>query len=68
MGGPGAEAVGFQSFRMRVSYRMGNRLLWEIKCLHGIGAPGFERIKVAARNLFHPTASTPDRKVGFFKL
>ena len=36
---PGAEAVGFQSFRMRVSYSMGDRLLQGIECFHTLGAP-----------------------------
>jgi len=68
MASPGTEAVGFQSFRMRVSYRMGNLLLWGIKYFHVFGAPRFEWKKVSARNLFHPTASAPVRDVGLFIL
>jgi hypothetical protein len=53
---------------MRISYRMGDRFLWKIEYFHLLGAPRFEWIKVAARNLFHPTASAPVQKVGFFIL
>ena len=42
------EAVGFQSFRMRVFYVMGNRRLYEIEGIHLLGTSESERLKVAA--------------------
>jgi hypothetical protein len=36
---------------------MGNRRLNKIECLHTLGTPESERLKVTALNLFHPTAS-----------
>jgi hypothetical protein len=42
--------------------------MWEIKCFHALGTLSSERIKVAARNLFHPTASAPPPKAGFFHI
>jgi hypothetical protein len=47
---------------------MGNRRLYKIECLHTLGTPESERLKVTALNLFHPTASPPFQKVGFFHL
>jgi hypothetical protein len=44
---------------------MGNRRLYKIECLHTLGTPESERLKVAAPDLFHPTASPPFQKVGF---
>ena len=45
---------------------MGNRRLYKIECLHNLDTPESERLKVTALNLFHPTASPPFEKVGFF--
>ena len=42
---------------------MGNRRLYETECIHTPGTPEFERLKVTALNLFHPTASPPFQKV-----
>jgi len=53
---------------MRVSYIMGNRHLYKIECLHALGAPESERLKVTALNLFHPTASPLFQIVGFFHI
>jgi hypothetical protein len=36
---------------------MGNRRLYKIECLHTLGTPESERLKVTGLNLFHPTAS-----------
>jgi hypothetical protein len=67
---------------------MGNRRLYKIECLHVLGMPESERLKVTAlpsperlhaaqgfgrrgfaqAGLFHPTASLPFQKVGFFIL
>jgi hypothetical protein len=44
---------------------MGNRRLYAIECLHMVGMPESERLKVTALNLFHPTASPPFQKVNF---
>ena len=60
----GEEAAGFQSFRMRLFYIMGNRHLYKIECFHALGIPESEQIKVTALNLFHPTASPPFQNVG----
>jgi hypothetical protein len=65
---PRGEAVGFQSFRMRVFYIMGNRRLYKIEYFHMLGTPEPERLKVTALNLFHPTASPPCGKVSLFVL
>jgi hypothetical protein len=65
---PRAEAVGFQSFRMRVFNVIGNRRLYNTKYIHMLGAPESESLKVTALNLFHPTASPPFQRVGFFIL
>ena len=62
---PRGEAVGFQSFRMRVFNVMGNRRLYNTKCIHMLGTPESELLKVAALNLFHPTASPPFQRVFF---
>ncbi len=35
---------------------MGNRRLYKAECIHTLGTPEYERLKVAALNLFHPTA------------
>ena len=56
---PREEAVGFQSFRMRVFYVMGNRRLYEAEYIHMLGTLESEHLKVTALNLFHPTASSP---------
>jgi hypothetical protein len=45
---------------------MGIRRLYKIEWLHMLGASESERLKVAALNLFHPTASPPSAKVSFF--
>ena len=47
---------------------MGNCHLYKIECFHTLGMPESERLKVTALNLFHPTASPPFQKVGFFIL
>jgi hypothetical protein len=47
---------------------MGNRRVYNTKCIHMLGAPESERLKVTALNLFHPTASPPVQRVGFFIL
>ncbi len=47
---------------------MGNRRLYKIECLHTLGTSESEQLKVTALNLFHPTASPPFQKVGFFDL
>jgi hypothetical protein len=47
---------------------MGNRRLNKIECLHTLGTPESERLKVAALNLFHPTTSPPFQDVGFFHI
>jgi hypothetical protein len=47
---------------------MGNCRLYEIECFHRLGTPGFERVKDAALNLFHPTASPLFQKLGFFHI
>ena len=47
---------------------MGNRRLYKIECIHTLGTPESERLKVTALNLFHPTASRPFQKVGFFHI
>jgi hypothetical protein len=41
---------------------MGNRHLYKIECLHTLGTTEFERLKVTALNLFHPTVSPPFSK------
>jgi hypothetical protein len=53
---------------MRVFQIMGNRRLYKMECLHTLGAPESEGLKVTALNLFHPTASPPFEKFGFFVL
>jgi hypothetical protein len=45
---------------------MGDRRLHRIECLHMLGTPESERLKVTALNLFHPTAPPPFQEVGFF--
>jgi hypothetical protein len=47
---------------------MGNRRLYKIERFHRLGASESERLKVTALNLFHPTASPPFSKVGFFNI
>jgi len=44
---------------------MGNRRLYEAECIHMLGTPKSERLKVTALNLFHPTASPHFQRVGF---
>jgi hypothetical protein len=44
---------------------MGNHRLYKTEHLHVLGTPGSERFKVAALNLFHPTASPPFQKAVF---
>ena len=61
----GEEAVGFQSFRMRVFYVMGNRCLYKAEWIHVLGTPESERLNVTALNLCHPTASPAFQRVGF---
>ena len=34
---------------------MGNRRLYKAECIHTLGTPESERLKVAALNLFNPT-------------
>jgi hypothetical protein len=51
------EAVGFQSFRMRVFMMMGEHQLNRIELFHTFGTPESGRLKVTALNLFHPTVS-----------
>ena len=45
---------------------MGNRPLYKIERIHMLGTPESEGLKVAALNLFHPTASPPLQHVSFF--
>jgi hypothetical protein len=47
---------------------MGNHRFYKIKCFHMFGALESERLKVAALNLFHLTASPSLQKFGFFIL
>ena len=47
---------------------MGNRHLYRIECLHTLGTPESERLKVTALNLFHPTASPLFQNVGVFQI
>jgi hypothetical protein len=47
---------------------MRNRHLYKIECFHTLVTPEFERLKVAALNLFHPTASPLIQNVGFFHI
>jgi hypothetical protein len=47
---------------------MGNRHLYKIECLHRLGTPESERLKVTALNLFYPTASPLFQNVCFFIL
>jgi hypothetical protein len=47
---------------------MGNRRFYKIRCFHTLGMVESERQKVTALNLFHPTASPPFQKIGFFIL
>src|SRR4030042_3152781 len=47
---------------------MGNHRLYEIERFHASGTSESKRLKVTALNLFHPTASLPFLKVGFFIL
>jgi hypothetical protein len=44
---------------------MGNRHWLKIECLHNVGDPQSKQLKVAALNLFHPTASPLFRKAVF---
>jgi hypothetical protein len=53
---------------MRVFSVMENHRLYNTKCIHMLGTPESERLKVTALNLFHPTASPPFQRVGFFIL
>jgi hypothetical protein len=41
---------------------MGDRRSYKIECLHMLGTPESERLKVTALNLFHPTTSPPFKK------
>jgi hypothetical protein len=69
------EAVGFQSFRMRVFWIVGLRPLYKIECFHMLGTPESETAKGTALNFWenahlaaasrlsaHPTASPPLKK------
>ena len=47
---------------------MGNRRLYKIECVHMLGTPELERLKVTALNLFHSTASPLFQNVGFFHI
>jgi hypothetical protein len=47
---------------------MGNRRLQNIECIHTLGMPESQRLKVTALNLFHPTASPLFEKVSFFHI
>ena len=60
------EAVGFQSFRMRVFWIMGDHRLSNVQFLQTLGTFESERLKVTALNLFHPTVSPFLRKLIFF--
>jgi len=44
---------------------MVNRRLYKVECIHGLGTPDSEPLRVSALNLFHPTA-LPFRKSWFF--
>ncbi len=46
---------------------MGNHRLYKIECIHVLGTPESERLKVTALNLFHPTPS-PFQGVSLFHL
>ena len=59
------EAAGFQRFRMRVFYVMGNRRWNNVEYIHMLGMPESERLEVTALNFFHPTASPLSRRAGF---
>jgi hypothetical protein len=65
------EAVGLPAYRQAGkalecgSLIMGNHRLYKTERLHVLGTPGSERLKVAALNLFHPTASPPFQKAVF---
>jgi len=62
---PRGKAVGFQSFRMRIFYVVGNRRLYEIEGFHMLGTSESERLRGTAPNLFHPTASPLPKEVVF---
>ena len=42
---------------------MANRRLYKVECIHGLGTPDFEPLKVSALNLFHPTAPPLSQKL-----
>jgi len=45
---------------------MGKRRLYKAERIHTLGTPESERLKVAALNLFDPTAPPPSQKLVFF--
>jgi len=65
MGSKEGEAVRFQGLRTRVFYIVGNHRLYKIKCFHTLGTPESDRLKVAALNPFHLTASPTLKKLVF---
>ncbi len=65
---PRGKPVGFQSFRMQVFEIMGDRHFYRIECLHMLGTPESERLKVTALNLFHPTGPPSFQEVGILIL
>jgi hypothetical protein len=76
---PRGKAVGFQSFRMRVFYVMGNLRLYEIEGIHMLGTSESERLRVttlpspkrlrAGRSKSFPRDRlSPPQRGGFFML
>ena len=47
---------------------MGNERWFKIECFHEVANPESKRLKVAALNLFHPTAPPLFLMAGFFIL
>jgi hypothetical protein len=47
---------------------MENDRLYNIQLFHEVAMLESDQLKVTALNLFHPTASPPYKKVGFFIL
>jgi hypothetical protein len=45
---------------------MGNHRLYKAECIHTLGTPESERLKVAAPSLFHPTAFPLSQKLVSF--
>lgn len=59
------EAVGFQRFKMRL-FKVWETSDWvKIECFHRVANPESERLRVAALNLFYPTAPPLSRRAVF---